>query len=79
MSDPSPDAPNRHDWLGLRGRVIAVTGAASGIGLAIAAELAAAGARVALLDRQADALAAVADRLSAQGATVLAQIGRAHV
>lgn len=73
MSDSSFVTAGRHDWLGLRGQVIAVTGAASGIGLAIATELAAAGARVALLDRQADALAAVADRLGAQGATVLAQ------
>lgn len=38
-------------WLGLRGRVCVVTGAASGIGAAIASELAAAGAHVALLDR----------------------------
>jgi len=35
------------DWLGLRGRVCVVTGAASGIGAAIARELCALGARVA--------------------------------
>jgi len=39
------------DWLGLRGRVCAVTGAASGIGAATARQLAQAGAHVALLDR----------------------------
>ncbi|HGK4674465.1 TPA: SDR family NAD(P)-dependent oxidoreductase [Kluyvera georgiana] len=38
------------DWLGLRGQVFAVTGAASGIGEAIATALAQQGANVALLD-----------------------------
>lgn len=38
-------------WLGLQGRVCVVTGAASGIGAAIATGLAEAGARVAVLDR----------------------------
>ena len=38
------------DWLGLQGRVFAVTGAAHGIGFGIAQELLAAGAHVALLD-----------------------------
>ncbi len=42
---------NSADWLGLSGQVFAVTGAASGIGAAIAVQLIAAGARVALLDR----------------------------
>lgn len=40
------------DWLGLRGQVFAVTGAASGIGEAIATALAQQGANVALLDAQ---------------------------
>lgn len=39
------------DWLGLAGHVFAVTGAASGIGEAIATALAQQGANVALLDR----------------------------
>ena len=47
-------------WLGLTGRVCAVTGAASGIGLATAQALAAAGAAVAVIDRQAEAAAEVA-------------------
>uniref|UniRef100_UPI002628CC44 SDR family NAD(P)-dependent oxidoreductase n=1 Tax=uncultured Azohydromonas sp. TaxID=487342 RepID=UPI002628CC44 len=47
-------------WLALEGRVCAVTGAGSGIGAAIAVELARAGARVALLDRHGAAAEAVA-------------------
>ena len=43
--------PATAHWLGLSGRVCAVTGAASGIGAAIAQALAEAGASVALLDR----------------------------
>ncbi|MFM2263461.1 MAG: hypothetical protein RI959_2137 [Pseudomonadota bacterium] len=41
------------DWLNLAGRVCVVTGAASGIGEAVARGLVAAGARVALLDKDA--------------------------
>lgn len=63
---------SRQDWLGLAGRVVAVTGAASGIGAAIAQELAAVGAKVALLDRNADGCRQVADALAARGARVLA-------
>ena len=48
------------DLLSLRGRVALVTGAARGIGAATARAFAAAGARVALLDREAEELAAVA-------------------
>jgi len=55
------------DWLGLRGRVCVVTGAASGIGAAIARELCALGARVALLDRDAPGAARFAQELSDQG------------
>ena len=40
------------NWLGLRGRVAVVTGATGGLGRAIAAGLAEAGVRLALLDRQ---------------------------
>jgi glucose 1-dehydrogenase len=53
-------------WLGLQGRVCAVTGAASGIGLATAQALAAAGAHVAVVDRNADAAVEVAAQLAQQ-------------
>jgi len=60
------------DWLGLQGRVCAVTGAASGIGAATARELAAAGAKVALLDRDAKGAETLSAELNAAGATTLA-------
>lgn len=49
----------------LQGKVAAITGAASGIGLATTEALIAAGARVVLVDRDAKALEAVCDRLGA--------------
>ncbi len=52
---------------GLDGRVAVVTGGSSGIGQAMGAALAAAGARVVLIARGADALAAAAARISAAG------------
>ncbi|MBL8348658.1 MAG: SDR family oxidoreductase [Rubrivivax sp.] len=61
---PLPDS----SWLDMAGRVCAVTGAGSGIGAAIAEGLVAAGALVALLDRDAAAVQAVAGRLQAGGA-----------
>lgn len=64
------DSP-RH-WLGLEGQVCAVTGAASGIGAAIARGLAQAGAKVALLDRDAAGCERVTAELAAGGATALA-------
>jgi NAD(P)-dependent dehydrogenase (short-subunit alcohol dehydrogenase family) len=60
------------DWLGLSGRVCVVTGAASGIGAAVAHGLADVGAQVALLDRNADACAAVAQLLCSMGARAVA-------
>jgi NAD(P)-dependent dehydrogenase (short-subunit alcohol dehydrogenase family) len=54
----------------LQGRVAAVTGAASGIGLAIAEALAAAGTRVVMLDVDRDAVELAASRLAADGAEV---------
>lgn len=51
------------------GRVVAVTGAATGIGRAVAERFARAGARVALLDRDADGCAALAARLTGVGET----------
>jgi 2-hydroxycyclohexanecarboxyl-CoA dehydrogenase len=54
------------------GRVAVVTGAASGIGLAIARRLGQRGDRVALLDRQGDALARAAEEVRATGAQAIA-------
>jgi len=54
-------------WLGLSGRVCVVTGAASGIGAGTAQALAAAGAAVALLDRDAQGAAAVAAEIERAG------------
>jgi NAD(P)-dependent dehydrogenase (short-subunit alcohol dehydrogenase family) len=48
---------------GLDGRVVLVTGAASGIGRAVAKRLAGEGARLALVDRDDDGIAEVADEL----------------
>ncbi|WP_028996833.1 SDR family NAD(P)-dependent oxidoreductase [Azohydromonas australica] len=64
--------PSGTSWLALEGRVCAVTGAGSGIGAAIAAELARAGARVALLDRNGAAAGAVAGDIVAGGGTAVA-------
>jgi UDP-glucose 4-epimerase len=54
------------------GRAVLVTGAASGIGRALAGHFASDGARLALLDRDASGLEAVAASLRADGAEVLA-------
>jgi 3-oxoacyl-[acyl-carrier protein] reductase len=53
--------------LGLAGKVALVTGASSGLGLAIARELAAEGVHVAMAARRADVLAAAAQEISAAG------------
>ena len=66
---PSPEA---HGWLGLQGQVCVVTGAGSGIGAATAQAFAAAGAKVALVDRDLPAARRVAGLLAEQGAQVLA-------
>ena len=54
--------------LGLSGRVALVTGASSGLGLAIARELAAEGARVALVARREGELTRAAAEIGAAGA-----------
>jgi len=53
----------------LPGRIAIVTGAATGLGLAIAAELAAEGASVAVLDIDLDTAAAASDQLTGRGLT----------
>ncbi|KUN21503.1 short-chain dehydrogenase [Streptomyces antibioticus] len=56
----------------LAGRTAVVTGAASGIGEAVAVTLAAQGARVALLARRAERVQAVAEKILADGGQALA-------
>ncbi|WP_020662177.1 SDR family NAD(P)-dependent oxidoreductase [Amycolatopsis benzoatilytica] len=58
--------------LGLSGKCAVVTGASRGIGLAVAEVLAAEGADLALVARDAEALAAVAERLGKHGTKVVA-------
>lgn len=55
------------------GKVAVVTGAASGIGLALARDFARRGCKLAISDVNAEKLAAVADELRRGGATVLAE------
>jgi NAD(P)-dependent dehydrogenase (short-subunit alcohol dehydrogenase family) len=58
---------------GFKGRVAVVTGAGSGIGRALAAELAKSGARLAISDVDAEGLAVTAATVEAAGAEVLAE------
>ena len=60
------------DGLGLEGRVALVTGAARGIGAATAVTLARAGARVALVDRDAEGIETTADAVGRAGSDALA-------
>lgn len=57
---------------GVQDRVALVTGAAQGIGAAIAKRLAAGGAKVGVLDLQQDAAQSVADEITTAGGTALA-------
>jgi short-subunit dehydrogenase len=58
----------------LSGTEIVLTGAASGIGAALALQLAAKGARLALVDRDAAGLEAIAARARASGATITTHV-----
>jgi NAD(P)-dependent dehydrogenase (short-subunit alcohol dehydrogenase family) len=58
----------------LEGRVAVITGAASGIGLAVAERLAAEGMRLVLGDVEATRLAAVREQFEARGVPVLARV-----
>jgi NAD(P)-dependent dehydrogenase (short-subunit alcohol dehydrogenase family) len=64
-------AQNSSDWLGLSGRVCVVTGGGGGIGRAVAASLARAGAHVAAIDLDARGLQATQAELR--------ELGREHV
>lgn len=72
MQMPELSGFNDPHWLGLEGRVCVVTGAASGIGRAVAESLAEAGAWVALVDRNGDVVRQVAHEIAESGARVLA-------
>ncbi|SHI20304.1 SDR family oxidoreductase [Streptomyces sp. 3214.6] len=61
-------------YASLAGRTAVVTGAASGIGEAVAVLLAASGARVALLARRGDRLEAVVEKIRADGGEALAVV-----
>ena len=57
----------------IRGRVAVITGASSGIGLSVATQLAAAGAKLVLGARRGSLMAEIGDRLGRAGAEVWAQ------
>lgn len=59
----------------LHGRVAVITGAAQGIGFAVAESMAAAGARVLLVDRSSDHVTAAAADLQSRGAEAIAVTG----
>jgi NADP-dependent 3-hydroxy acid dehydrogenase YdfG len=59
---------------GIEGKVVAITGASSGIGAATAELLAGQGARVVLGARRADRLKALADRITAAGGVAAYQV-----
>ena len=70
-ADPSSDR-DATQLFSLSGRVAVVTGASSGMGVAMAEGLARAGARVVLAARRVDRLEAVADKIRSAGGEVIA-------
>ncbi|WP_405768387.1 SDR family oxidoreductase [Streptomyces sp. NBC_00080] len=66
--------PYGSPYTSLTGRTAVVTGAASGIGEAVAVLLAASGARVALLARRGDRLESVVEKIRADGGEALAVV-----
>ncbi|MSO66190.1 MAG: SDR family oxidoreductase [Alphaproteobacteria bacterium] len=65
-------APTIYSLFDIRGRVILMTGASSGIGRSLAKDLAALGARVACAARRADRLMALVDEIAAAGGAAAA-------
>ena len=63
---------------GLDGTVAIVTGGAGGLGEAITLDLVANGGRVALIDRNADAVSAIREKLDGLGADAIVQLGDAR-
>lgn len=63
-----------NDLFNVEGRIVAITGAAGGIGLAYAEVMAANGAKVNLVDIDAHALATAVERLSADGSEVHGEV-----
>jgi NAD(P)-dependent dehydrogenase (short-subunit alcohol dehydrogenase family) len=70
--DSADETRKPQHWLALEGKVCVVSGAAGGIGSAIAQVLGGSGARLALLDRDEEKCHALAQSLSANGVEALA-------
>src|SRR4051812_34328640 len=65
---------DRNSMFDLKGQVAFITGAAKGLGLAMAEIVAQSGARVVMTDIDPEALAATTQRLTAQGLDVVGQV-----